>query len=161
MGTGKEPCARPSRPVPSTPLFSPLTVAKWFFRGVSIWLTLGAVLCDPRFGRSPSRTLSVPEPAGQGQPGMEERGGDLISHTRSVNPNLFGVPYSAPLSPLRVSPTASSPVQPQTGHFTSLLSVLIRWFTVWIAGLSVRRRFCQPCEAFLVSRGHRFLQGSV
>lgn len=110
MGTGKKPCPRPSCPIPSTLLLSPLTVAKCLFRGVfSIWLTLGAVLCDLCFGRSPSKSPS-PVPSCQSQPGRgsparkSEEGRCLISHTCSVNPNLFGVPYSAPLSPLRVPP---------------------------------------------------------
>lgn len=110
-GTVKEPRAHPSRPVPSAPLLSPLTVAKCFLQGVPVWLTLGAVLCDLCFGRSPSRSPSPLPPCrsqqGRGSPAWRA----LISHPPSVNPNLFGVPYSAPLSP--VPPSASSPAQPQ------------------------------------------------
>lgn len=93
--------AAPSPP-PQSSLFSLLP--NGFFQGVPVWLTLGAVLRDPRFGRSPSRSPSpVPlcqSQQGRGSPAWKSEGGGLISHTRSVNPNLFGVPYSAPLSPL-------------------------------------------------------------
>jgi len=131
MGTGKEPSAQPSRPISSAPLLPPLSVAKWFFQGVPIWLTLGAVLCDLRLGRSPSRSLS---PAGQGQPGTEQRGRGLLPHTRSVRPSLFGVPYSAPPSPLRVLPSAA-PAGPL--HVAALCPHPM----VHSVGLSLRRGF--------------------
>lgn len=80
----------------------------------------------------------------------------------SVNPNLFSVPYSAPLSLLCVPPSVSSPAQPQPGHFTSLLSVLPQLELVcsWIVGVSVPCRFQQPCKPLISLSRHRFLQGS-
>lgn len=100
----------PGQAAPSPPVRSSLLslLPNGFFRGVSIWLTLGAVLCDPRFGRSPSRTLSGPEPAGQGQPGMEERGGVSFPTQAALTP-VCSVCLIQPLCPLSVSP----PQQPR------------------------------------------------
>lgn len=92
-------CLAEPRPLHPAPLLSLLP---------SVCLALGALLCSQCFGRSPSRSPSPPAQHGR------TKGGGLISHTRSVNPNLFGVPYSAPLSP--------PGYPPQSGHFTPLLS---------------------------------------
>lgn len=64
--------AEPPSPPPCSSLLS-LLPNVFFFGGVPVWLTLGAVLCDPRFGRSPSRSPS-PVPPCRSQQGRGSRG---------------------------------------------------------------------------------------
>lgn len=160
VGNGKwegAPCpAEPSPPPAPLPSY---LLPNVLFQGV--WLTLGAVIAIRALAGAPCpQQVLVPSPIPSptvlepaGHRGSPARGG-LISHTRSVNPDLFGVPYSL-LCPLSMSHPWCCP---QPGHVTSLLSVPIPWFAVWIVALGGRCRFSQPCGAFLsaMSCGHRF-----
>lgn len=88
---------------------------------------------------------------------MEGQGRGVISHTHSVNPNLFSVPYSALLSSLCVPPS-TAPARPSYIPLLCPAPVVCSW----IMGVSVPCRFQPPCQTLLssLSRGHRFLQGS-
>lgn len=115
----------PGRAAPSPPPHSSLfsLLPNGFFQGVPIWLTLGAVLRDPRFGRSPSRSPSpVPlcqSQQGRGSPAWKSEGGVSFPTHAALTPICL-VCLIQPLCPLSVPPRVFSLVQPQPGHFTSL-----------------------------------------
>lgn len=131
VGTRKEPCAQLSHPVlPPIPLCS--LCCQMFFSGVPVG-TLSAVLSELCFGRTPSKSLPPVPPCwcqqGRDSPAWKGKaGGSFPTHT--VLTPICSVCLTQPFCP----PSLSHPAQPQPGHFTSLLSVLLQWFAVgsWV-----------------------------
>lgn len=144
----------PAEP-PCPPTHSSLC-CQMFFSGGPRWDP--PVLCfESRVWQDPQQ-VPVPGPSMlQALPSMEGRGRGVISHTHSGNPNLFSVPYSAPLSPLCVPPS-TAPARPF--HIPALCPAPV--ICSWIVAVSVPCRLQQPCKALLnsLSPGHRFLQGT-
>lgn len=111
-GSGKEPCARPSRPVPSTPLLSSHCCQ-----------TCSDPWCSALFSalwQEPQQVPIAPCPA------WKSKGGAVSFPTHAALTPICLVCLIQPLCPLSVSPPGHPP---QPGCFTPLLSVLTPWFT--------------------------------
>lgn len=108
----------PAEP-PCPPTHSSLC-CQMFFSGGPRWdpqcCALRAV-----FGRTPSRSLSPVPPCCRHCPAWKGEAG-VSFHTHTVVTPICSVCLIQPLCP----PSVSHPAQPQPGHFTSLLCVLLQ-----------------------------------